>query len=267
MFALPSLRQKAYAAAFGLCASSIGAFGAAHAQSYTTDYSISFAGIPVARSSFNTIVRGDTLTLTGSLASAGIGSAFASVKGKSEVTAKITDKGIITTSYALNYTYGKKPHSTLVTFEGGRAVKSVVTPQRKPGKGLVAVEEAHLKSVVDPFLASVISASGPREVCSRTIRVYDGTTRSDLALRYVGTEPVSARGFKGDGVRCAVRYVPVSGHRAGSSSIEFMSTGERASITFASFPGSGLYAPIKATIKTKSGTITIVATRFEVQGG
>jgi Protein of unknown function (DUF3108) len=232
-------------------------------ERFATDYSISFSGLPVARSSFTTTVEGDTLTLSGNLSSAGLVSVFASTKASSTIVARVTEKGLQTQSYQLNVRYGDSKRETKVRFKGGDVANVSITPTRKPRAGAVPVEDGHLKRVIDPFLASVIRASSPSEVCNRTIRVFDGVTRSDLVLRPDGAEPFKTKGFDGEGVRCAVRYVPVSGHRANSKSTRFMAEGERARITFAAFPGSEFYAPVKASVETRNGKITVRATRFE----
>jgi hypothetical protein len=237
--------------------------GASASQQFATDYTISFAGLPVAKSSFTTTVEGDRLTLNGNLSSAGLVSVFASTKASSTIVARVTDKGLQTQSYQLNIRYGDAQRETTVRFKGGDVAGVTITPKRKPNPNAVPVEEAHLKRVIDPFLASVIRAESPAEVCNRTIRVFDGVTRSDLVLRPDGAEPFKTKGFDGEGVRCAVRYVPISGHRAGSRSIRFMAEGERAKITFAAFPGSSYYAPVKASVETRNGRITVRATRFQ----
>jgi Protein of unknown function (DUF3108) len=233
------------------------------AERFATDYSISFAGIPVARSSFRTTVEGDTLTLNGSLSSAGLATMFASTKATSTIVARVTKAGLQTQSYALQVRMGERNRETKMRFKGGNVASVSMTPKRKPNPNAVPVEATHKESVIDPFLASVIKASSPGDVCNRTLRVFDGTTRSDLVLRPDGVEQVKVKGFAGEGVRCSVRYVPVSGHRANSKSIRFMSQGERARITFAALPGSDYYAPVTATVKTSNGTISVKATRFE----
>ncbi|NJR13811.1 MAG: hypothetical protein HC779_06035 [Phyllobacteriaceae bacterium] len=65
-----------------------GGVKAAAAQTFAAEYSISFAGIPVARSTFSTIVNGDTLSLKGKLSSAGLGSVFSSTNATSSITGR-----------------------------------------------------------------------------------------------------------------------------------------------------------------------------------
>jgi hypothetical protein len=253
---LPTLLAASAMAVFGIAAQ-------AEEQRFAADYSIAFAGVPVAKSKFRTVLSGETLTMTGSMASSGLASVFAPTKATSEMKGRLTKNGVEPLSYAMSFTSGERKRATRISFKNGNAVETVLQPQRKPNPNAIPIEPGQLKNVIDPFFASMIAAASPGEVCGRTVRVYDGTTRMDLVLRANGTEKIAIKGYEGEGVRCSVRYVPVAGHRPSSSSIQYMAQGERASITFVPLAGSGIYAPAKATVKTKNGTVSIKATRLE----
>jgi Protein of unknown function (DUF3108) len=227
-----------------------------------TEYSISFAGIPVARSQFRTSINGDAVTVNGLLSTAGLAAAFDSTKATSASSGKLTDNGVQSQSFALDYKSGKRSRSTRVSFKAGNVLNTTITPERTPNPNNVPVEPTHLKGVVDPFLASMISAANPADVCKRTVKIYDGALRINLVMRPSGSEPYVIGNTKGDGIRCAVRYEPVSGHKSQSGSVKFMSDGERATILFGAIPGTSIYAPVKASIKLKNGTVTIRATKF-----
>jgi hypothetical protein len=266
MSCVPKVRAAAAALFILPITAAVGPAQAA-SSTFATEYSISFAGVPVARSSFRTEVVDGALTLKGNLSSAGLASVFASTKATSTVRGRVTEKGIVTSSYSMNYSSGKRSRQTEMTFKGGSVVGLAITPPRGPRPGVVPVEDTHKRNVVDPFLAAMIAADDPSKVCNRTLRVFDGITRMDLVLRPAGTEQVSTGGYKGAAVKCSVRYVPVAGHRPEAKMIKFMSGGERASISFAAVPGSNIYAPVKALIRTEAGTVSIKATRFEQTGG
>ena len=229
-----------------------------------TEYSIAFAGIPVARSKFQTLIDGNAVTVTGTLSTSGLAAAFDSTKATSTSAGVISKNGVQTQSFSLDYKSGKRARATRVNFKNGNVVSTSITPERAPNPNLVPVEPNDLKGVVDPFFASLVFATNASEVCNRTIKVFDGVLRINLVLRPSGSEPYVVGKVKGDGVRCAARYQPVSGHRASSSSVSYMSEGERATIVFGALPGTNLYAPVKAAIKTKNGTVTIRATKFDI---
>ena len=72
------------------------------------------------------------------------------------------------------------------------------------------------QNVVDPVGAFVIPApaAGPMvspAACNRTIPIFDGYTRFDIDLTYVGERIAKAKGYDGPVAVCAARYVPISG--------------------------------------------------------
>ncbi len=229
-----------------------------------SEYSVSFAGIPVARSKFRTSIDGEVLSVTGTLATAGIAAAFDSTKATSISKGIITKNGVETQSFELDYKSGKRARNTKVSFRDGNAVDTKITPMREPNPNDVPLQPGQLDGVVDPFFASLVWAVTPADVCNRTIKVFDGVLRLNLVMRASGNEPYAIGNVKGDGIRCAVRYEPVAGHRAKSSSVTYMTQGERATIVFGQLAGTNLYGPIKASIKTKNGTVVIRATKFEL---
>jgi Protein of unknown function (DUF3108) len=228
-----------------------------------TEYTISFAGITVARSNFRTIMDGDALTVSGNLRTAGLAAVFDSTNATSNSAGIIAKTGVQSQSFALDYKSGKKVRSTRVSFNRGNVTDVSVTPKRDPNPEILPVEPKDLKGVVDPFFASLVWADSPADVCNRTIKVFDGVLRINLVLRPSGRERYVIGAIKGEGVRCAARYQPVSGHKPKSSSVMYMAEGERATIVFGQLEGTKLYAPVKAAIKTKNGTVTVRATKFE----
>ncbi len=83
------------------------------------------------------------------------------------------------------------------------------------------------RNVVDPVGAVILPApaSGPilsPAACNRTVPIFDGYTRFDINLSYVGERTVSAKGYDGPVVVCAARYVPISGHSRDRPATKFM---------------------------------------------
>ena len=236
------------------------------AAQFVTDYTISYSGLPVARSTFISTVDGNALKVEGSLQSAGLGALFSSTSGSASLSGRISGNRIESERYEMRYTSGKKSSVTRIAFSGGNVTESWFDPPSKPRADRVAVKPNQLKGVVDPLMAGIVAASSAGRVCNRTIQFFDGELRGDLVLRSAGSEKFSARGYKGDAIRCAVKFKPVSGYRTSNKSIAYMSKGERAIISFAPIAGTQLYAPVKVQVTTSVGTVTVRATRFEQTG-
>lgn len=232
-------------------------------KKYRSEYSISVFGLPVAKSSFVSTFSGLNFTIEGDVSSSGIARLFDRTKARTVVNGQFGADSSLPQSYALNYTSGGKAKKTLLAFSGGAVVSTENTPplgNRRPSWR--PVSEADLKSVTDPLSAAVVKAGSLREVCNRTLRVFDGEIRVDVKMKYAGIKPFATRGFKGKAVRCRARFVPVSGYHTDREAIDYLANRSRIEIAFAEFAGTGYYAPVTASVKTKVGTVRVYAKRF-----
>lgn len=110
---------------------------------------------------------------------------------------------------------------------GGNVRSLKAIPELMPYDDRVPVTTAAKRHVVDPLSAALIPLAGKddkadKDVCDRTLPVFDGWTRYDIALSYTGTDPVEFPGYKGDAIHCSARWVPVAGHREGSRATNYM---------------------------------------------
>ncbi len=232
-------------------------------KKYRSEYSISVFGLPIAKSNFISTLSGSDFTIEGNISSSGIARLFDRTKAHTLVSGQLGSSSSQPQSYALNYTSGGKAKKTLLAFSGG----SVVSTENSPPPGArraswLPVSEADLKSVTDPLSAAIIRAANLREVCNRTLRVYDGEIRADLKLSYAGIKPFSTRGFKGKAVRCRARFVPISGYHQDRKAIDYLAKHSRIEVAFGQFGRTGIYAPVTASVKTKVGTVRVYAKRF-----
>ena len=227
------------------------------AETFKGDYVVSFLGMTVARSQFTSTIDGDTVTVKGNLSSAGIGAFFDSTTASSSFSGRIDGNAIVPTSFHTNYTSGKKKKSTTISFSGGNVTRTVNVPPLKKRPKWAPLKAGDLNGVLDPISATLIRANGPGEVCRRTIKVYDGEMRANLVLSPASTGKVP--GFGADAVTCTAKFVPVSGYRPDSKSLAYLKNQSRIIISFAPLGETGVYAPVRASIGTKVGTVSIVA--------
>ena len=232
-------------------------------KTFHADYKLTFLGFSIAKSTFISTFSGDTFLLNGSLRSAGLAAMFDKTVGRTKVSGRLSADGVEPLDYELNYVSGGKSQLTAIRFEKGNVVETEnVPPLKKRGADWVPLGGSDLRSVFDPLTASMVRAANPREVCKRTIRAYDGEMRVNLTMRYAGMKPYSTAGFKGDVVRCKVKFEPVSGYRKGRRALDFMKHKSQMEIAFAPVGTGDIYAPISAKIGTQVGTLSLYATRF-----
>lgn len=234
----------------------------AQAETFKSEYVVSIFGLSVAKSTFTTSVDGSRYFVSGGLRSAGLAEFFDDTHGSISASGQLGARGVVPASYVVDYTTGAKKKRTALGFSGG-AVSSVSnTPAVKKGKGWIEVTPGQLRNVSDPIMAFVVKAGSLDDVCSKTIHVFDGETRADFVLSPVGRTDVETSGYSGPAMTCAMRFVPLSGYRAGKKQIEYLKNSSKMQATFAPMGDTGLYAPIIAKVGTQIGTVTIRAARF-----
>jgi len=233
-------------------------------QTFSADYSVSFFGFTVARSSFVTKIGADRYDIDGSVRSDGLASFFYDTNAKTKASGRI-DKGQLSPdAYSVDYVYGEKTKKTSLQFAKGRIVKISNSPPLPPRRAdWVPVDTNELQAVLDPLSATLIQAKDLRSVCDHTVKAFDGELRADMQLSYVEIAPVSIGGYEGDAVTCAGRFKPVAGYHRDNKSLRYLSTKSQIMVKFAELGKTGIYAPIQASVSTRVGTVWIRARRLE----
>jgi hypothetical protein len=243
-----------------------GASGAAAEPArITTSYGMAVIGLPIGKASFDTVIDGKRFTVEGQLSSSGLGSLVSTTGGTSRVSGTVTGRGFAAERYALDYSSNRKRWSSDVAFAGGRVTSSKVSPKREKARpSYVPVERAELASVVDPLSGLMIRAGKPAAVCSRTLPLYDGWSRLDLAMSPGGTSTYSMSGYSGDAVVCNARIRPVSGYDRSSKGLNFLKD-QTIQVWFAAIAQPDVYVPVYARIPTQVGPLTLSALSVAVR--
>ena len=228
------------------------------------DMALSFSGMPVGKFTYRVDVSGDRYRLRAKGGTGGVAAIAARAEGTATSSGTLSPAGPVPAAHDVRWRDGrKKKRGTMaMRMEGGRVASLALKP-KKTRKGAVPVTPAHLRGVVDPASAMIVSA--PREargkaVCNRRLPVFDGVNRYDLVMRHARTERVRAKGYRGPAHVCAVSYVPVAGHKPGRKSLKRL---RRATIEMTYAPlERGVWGLWSFAVPTKWGTARGVARRF-----
>ena len=228
----------------------------------TTDYRITLAGIPIAYASFKTKVADGSYSIAGEFKSSSIVNLISEISAKTTTSGVVSNDNLEPRSYSLVYRKGKKKETYEVSLAGGNVKNSQITPapKRRP-KTWVPVTPADLVGVLDPLTGLMVPAKG--DVCARTLSIFDGESRLDLVLSSKGNRTFSQGEISREAVVCGVRYVPKAGFKQGRDDIEALKRTTGMEIWFAKAGALPLYAPIRAIIPTRYGSVDVSANRFE----
>jgi hypothetical protein len=249
----------------------IGMGGPASAQAqFDARYTLSMAGIAIGKLTWRTQLGPSDYTTS---ASGGV-SGFLSllVKGEGTVTAKgrIKDGQPQPVSFVSAVEREDEKVNVEISFDGSR-VRDLKVEEPPLEADRVPIAPSHKTGVIDPLSAFLIPGpvSGPddprsREACERTLSMFDGRRRYDLALSFKRLDII-----KGEGGRqkpalvCAVKFTPMSGHRSSSQLIKFLSEGRDIEVWLVPVTGTRILAPIRLSVASFVGNMVLHADQFE----
>jgi hypothetical protein len=131
----------------------------------------------------------------------------------------------------------------------------------------VPLTEAHKRDIIDPLSAFVMpvpegaSPVGP-SACNRRVPVFDGYTRFDVTLTYVGVKEVKTNGYSGPVTICSARYVPIAGHKPSNKATQFMAENRDMNVWLAPVPNQRIVVPYRVSLMTMAGTAVIEASEL-----
>ena len=189
------------------------------------------------------------------------------VKGEGSVTTNgsVTGAGLVPTRSRSEVADDDGTYSVTLSFADG-AVTHVTDKGAPLPEDRVRVTENLLHNVADPLSAMLIpsgaNAFAPAN-CDRTLRVFDGRRRYNLALSYKRLDKVKMkRGYAGKVLVCTVVLRPIAGYRVGSLLVRYLAGKDDLEMWFAPISGVAVMAPVRALMPTLIGTMDIRADEF-----
>lgn len=241
--------------ALGLAMAGLPALAVAQPQVFESGYTVSYLGFTLARSEMRSSFEGDRYSVRGKLSSSGLASFFDTTTGGMKVSGRIGAKRAYPELYVVSYKTDEKKKRTIIRFGGNKVTETENVPPLRQRKNWVAVSAPDLDDVSDPISGTLLRAKKAGDVCGKTIRLFDGEMRLDLALSPAGTEDWNGV----EAVTCSARFVPVSGYKRDKRAIAFLRDHSEITIAFARLGTLDIFAPVRASIGTEIGTITVSA--------
>lgn len=259
------LRRAACSAA--VLALALATPGAARAETrLAARYGASVAGLNVGKTDVAVVIGNAEYTSAASGRASGLLRRLVSGEGTLAARGALVDNRLVPASFSARMVGDDETSAVTMTLEGGDA-KDVTTETSDPGTERVPLTAEHRKGVVDPLSALLVPVGGTGAVvaadaCRRTLPIFDGRRRFDLALSFRRIDQVKAKGYAGPAVVCAVAFKAIAGHRVGSALVKYLD-GREIELTLAPVGGTRLLAPFRLSIANMLGNILVEATAFE----
>lgn len=245
-----------------------GLAGAAQAETLKAHYALSLMGISIGNA-YASGVLDRNYRIDISMRTTGLANLVNNTKGAATASGGMTAAGPSPAAYA-NTTSNEEDVRTVRMSLASNAVRMVeVKPEPWDADQRIPVTDGNKRRVVDPVSALIMSVPQGQELtgpaaCNRTIAVFDGVTRFDVALSYAGERSASTAGYSGPVAVCSARYTPIAGHRPDSKSTRYMAENRDMNVWLAPLPESRVVVPIHIDVKTGAGDLVIEASDFQV---
>lgn len=231
-------------------------------------YSVTVAGVTIGRGAWVIEFGDNQYTAAASGRVTGIFRALSTGEGAAAARGTITGFRLVPLTYAANITSDGKSDEVRMSLKDGTVQELAAEPVLPPHPDRVPVTDAHKRGVLDPLTGGLVLMGGngdslSPEACNRTMPVFDGRQRYDLAFSFKRMDKVKAdKGYQGAVVVCQVGYRPMAGHRPGRSAIKFLVQSKDIEVWYAPVAGTRALVPFKVLIPTFIGKATLEATHF-----
>jgi len=247
------------------------ALAGAHAETIHVTYSVSLVGLPIGIANLEANLTQSTYTIDAHAKISGLAYLFSRARGASTGRGAIIENRVVPATFATIASNASMTRTIRMSLSANAVTGVDITPPFDDKPDRVPLTEHDKQGVVDPVGAVVVPvpAKGPLvgpASCDRKIPVFDGYTRFDIDLSYVGQRDVSAKGYKGPVAVCAIRYVPVAGHRRDRPSTKFMADNKDLEVWLAPVASAHVLLPFRVSARTMMGTAVIEASEFNIAG-
>ncbi|WP_428032047.1 DUF3108 domain-containing protein [Ancylobacter sp.] len=234
-------------------------------------YRMSLGGLELGRAALLVEVDDSSYIASGSGRLTGVVQAVSTGKGTAGARGAIS-RGVLTPrTFAMEAESDKKSEAIRLVMNASGVTDMRVMPPVFPSADRVTVSDKDKKGIFDPMTAALIMVPGSDEpvsakACDRTLNIFDGRQRYDLALSYERIDQVKAeKGYAGPAVVCRVAYRPISGHKPSRTGVKYMMKNKEMYVWLAPVAGTRLLVPFRASVATAVGVAQLEAEAFETQ--
>jgi len=232
-------------------------------------YSVSLIGLPIGVAKVTAIITPTSYAVDATARMSGLGTVVSNSRGASVGKGAIVSGHVVPASFATTATNSNMTRTIRMSLEGNSVSGVDIQPPFEDKPDRIPLSAKDKQGVVDPVGAFIIPAPADGTptspaACNRTIPVFDGFTRFDVTLTYVGQRKVSAKGYSGPVAICAARYVPIAGHRRDRPGTKFMAENKDIEVWLAPIGAAKVLMPFRISLRTMVGTAVAEAYEFSV---
>ncbi len=245
------------------------ALAGARAEMLHATYNVSLIGLPIGVANLDADLTQSSYSIDAHAKITGLAYMFSRARGASTGQGAIVDNRVVPATFATIASNAIMTRTIRMSLSANAVTGVDITPPFDDKPDRVPLTDHDKQGVVDPVGAVVVPvpAKGPLvgpASCDRKIAVFDGYTRFDVDLTYVGQRDVSTKGYRGPVAVCAVRYVPIAGHRRDRPATKFMADNKDLEVWLAPVASAHVLLPFRVSARTMMGMTVIEASEFRL---
>jgi hypothetical protein len=232
-------------------------------------YTISMTGITIGEIVWRIDIGTTLYSTSASGKASGVLSVLMNGEGSVAAQGSIAADRLIPASYTSTIADDDGTITLQMTFADGVATERISPPPpERADRVPIAADDR--RGVADPLSAVLIptklgGGAMTASDCDRTLKIYDGRRRYNLALSRGHLDKVTAEhGYSGPVLVCEVVLQPIAGYRADSVIVKYVAGRRNMELWFAPIAGTSIVAPVRVLMPTLIGTLKIQADQFEV---
>jgi hypothetical protein len=261
------------------CASRIGiaffaalmcASGGVRADTWRATYNVSLIGLEIGRVEISGEISATAYHVEGSAKIVGLATLLSSARGAASGSGSIAPGKVLPATFATTAANSKMTRTVRMALSDGDVIGVAISPPIVDKPGRIPLRAEDERGVIDPLGAILVPVAGREPLvgpaaCSRSVPIFDGYTRFNIQLAYVGERTVAVKGYSGPVVVCSARYIPVSGHNPDRPAIKFMVENREMEVWLAPISSAHVLVPFRVSVLTMIGTTIVEASEFSVQ--
>lgn len=232
-------------------------------------YSVSLLGLPIGTASVVGTVGPNTYRLEAAGKLTGLAGVIIDSKGAATSTGSLARGEVSPSTFAATAATSKYVLTIRMAMARRAAEKVEITPAYQPSPDRVAITDADRRGILDPLSSFVMTVPGTGDLigptaCNRTLPLFDGGVRFDIALAFTGTRQVKGPDYAGPVAVCSARYKPIAGHRPDRPATKFMTNNKEMEVWLAPVEGTRFVLPYRISVLSMLGTTVIEPTQFDM---
>jgi hypothetical protein len=243
--------------------------GSAHAENMRASYRVSLIGLPIGVAVASSSVENAHYKVSLNVRLTGVAALVSNLKMALASSGDYGEGAIAPSAYATTASNSRETRTLRMALNAGTVRQVQYSPQWEEDKSPehVPLTTEHKQAILDPLSAFVMPVApgvdpvGPG-ACNRRVPVFDGYTRFDVTLSFVGVKEIKTDGYTGPVTICSARYIPIAGHKINARVSRFMADNKDMEVWLAPVPNVRVVVPYRVQLMTLAGSAVVEASEL-----